>query len=175
MNANAAVDEWAGLGTAIQPQNTSKRKGQITVSEGFSPNWLGIAQIFVEGGHITKGTVKLNTTFLNSYGAFVADHVLCQELGHILGLTHNVSVTDTCMNDGGAATSQAEWLAILNATGSDSPNAHDTEELNASYAHASTEAGTGGSGGGPGNKGGGGKGKNKEGRWVTIHVFPVPD
>ena len=40
----AAVTEWAGLGTLIQPVSTNKRKGKVSVGEGFSLQWLGIAR-----------------------------------------------------------------------------------------------------------------------------------
>ena len=96
----------------------------------------------------------MNTTLLQGYGAFVADHVLCQEIGHVLGLDHNHADLDTCMNDGGAATTQAEWLAILNAAGSDSPNGHDTAELDLAYGHDD----------GGGNPGPGPKPESTEGR-----------
>ena len=130
----------------------------------------------MKDGHITKGKVTLNTTFLSQYGAFAADHVLCQELGHIWGLGHQL-VLNSCMNNMATAETEEEWLRQLNAAGSDSPNAHDTEQLIAIYdAHSLTEAGGGGGGhgGGP-NKCTGGPKKCSQGRWVTVHVFPVPN
>lgn len=163
----AGVTEWAALGTPIQPTLVAGTKGNITVTEAFSPFWLGLARIFVEDGHITKGEVKLNTRLLESYGPAAADHVLCQELGHVLGLDHNRQELDTCMND----------KALLGSA--TSPNAHDAEQLNLIYDHADAVDG-GGDGGG--NGGGPPCDKNPDhpncqsgnGVWITIHAFPVP-
>ncbi len=164
----AGVTEWAELPTLINPTLTNANKGNITVTEAFSPFWLGLARIFVEDGHITKGEVKLNTRLLNSYGPVAADHVLCQEIGHVLGLDHNRTETGTCMND--------------QVLGFPTPNQHDTVQLNIIY-DGHTDA-TGGDDGGGGNGGGGGppceknpdhpKCTSGNGVWITVHVFPVP-
>lgn len=150
----AAVAEWANLGTPISPTLVGGRKGDIAVSEGFSPFWLGLARVFVEGGHITSAEVKLNTRLLKSYGAAVADHVLCQELGHVLGLDHNRdgaiggSPDNSCMNDQG-------HLGQYSA-----PNGHDIEQLNAIYSHLDSAGGAN-----PASAPGG------NGVWITVHVF----
>ncbi len=141
-----AVDEWSGLGTLIQPEMATSSKGNITVTEAFSPFWLGLARIFIDdNGHITKGEVKLNTRLLNSYPTAAADHVLCQEIGHVLGLGHN-RVNDsspdnaTCMNDSLATLGQYT-----------TPNGHDQDELNDIYAtHGDVVDGCGDVGGGGG-------------------------
>jgi hypothetical protein len=125
-NIPAAVSEWSGLGTPIQPRmTTSSTTAKITVVEGFNPRWLGLATIWLDSsGHIVKGEVKLNTKLLKRYGPAVADHVLCQELGHTLGLDHNHDDIGTCMNDLTAVSNPAPY-----------PNAHDAEELNLIYSH----------------------------------------
>jgi hypothetical protein len=160
-----AVTEWAFLedGTPrspIQPTLTTAKKGDISVREGFSQSWLGIATIFLDGGHITKGEVKLNTRYLEYYEANgypgIADHVLCQELGHILGLGHNRTEPDTCMND--------QAFGGFDLT---SPNDHDTYQLSLIYDGHSDTGGTPCS-------------KNPthpncvSGVWITVHVFPLP-
>jgi len=153
-NVPAAVSEWAGLGTPITPTLVGGRKGDIAVSEGFSPFWLGLARVFVEGGHITSAEVKLNTRLLKSYGPAVADHVLCQELGHVLGLDHNRdgaiggSPDDSCMNDQGHL---GEYT---------SPNSHDVELLNAIYSHSDFASGATSASTPSGN-----------GVWIVVHVF----
>ncbi len=160
-----AVAEWSGLPTNINPTLTTASKGDITVKEAFSPFWLGQARIFIDGGHITKGEVKLNTRLLNSYGLAAADHVLCQEIGHVLGLDHNRN-GDTCMND------QAT-LGLYT-----SPNDHDEDQLNIIYdGHPDTDPDDGGDTGGGG--GGNCRGRNPNcqsatGRWIVVHVFPIP-
>ena len=158
----AGVVEWADLGTPIQPALTNGKKGNITVSQGFSWSWLGLAQIWVEDGHITKGKVTLNTDLLAYYEANgypgAADHVECQEIGHVLGLDHNRTDLDTCMND----------QALLGSA--TAPNAHDAEQLNLIYNHTDATEEKGGPPAGKGKKGG-----NKQGKWITVHVFPLPD
>jgi len=169
----AAVQEWAALGTAIQPAITGGSTGDITVSEGFSVFWLGQARIWIENGHITKGEVKLNTRLISGYAgaAAVADHVLCQELGHILGLDHNRdgavggSPDDTCMNDAGHL---GEYTT---------PNGHDTGQLNLIYdGHEDATGGDSTGGGGPPCS----KNPNhpncqqQQGQWIVVHEFPAP-
>ncbi len=168
-DVSAGVTEWANLGTPIQPTLTDAKKGNITVSEQTSQFWLGLARIFLEDGHITKGEVKLNTQSLEYYEANgypgIADHVLCQEIGHVLGLGHNRTQDDTCMND-------QEFV------GADltSPNFHDTDQLNLIYNH--TDAAPSGST----DEGGPDCEKNAKakqcrsgnGFWLTVHVFTLP-
>ena len=183
----AGVLEWAYADeelkikrSDIQPTLTDAKKGNITVSEQTSQFWLGLARIFLEDGHITKGEVKLNTTYLAYYESIgydgLADHVLCQELGHVLGLGHNRDETDsdldnnpeTCMNDqefGGADLT--------------SPNFHDTVQLNIIY-----DGHTDASGSSDDDGGGGGPPCEKKpdhpnctpanGVWITVDIFPLP-
>ena len=154
-DVGAGVAEWADLGTPLQPV-LARKKGKITVSEASSVFWLGLAQVFIDDGHITKGRVKLNTSALISLGSLAADHVLCQELGHVLGLDHNRIELNTCMND---------QAPLGSAT---SPNVHDAEQLTLNHDHEDA------SGNGKGNGNGkGGRGKPADG-WITVHVFPLP-
>src|SRR3990172_942340 len=46
--------------------------------------WLGLAQIWVSGSHITKGTAKMNDTYFASpsYDETARQHVVCHEIGH---------------------------------------------------------------------------------------------
>ncbi|MCH7999449.1 MAG: hypothetical protein IIA91_08230 [Chloroflexi bacterium] len=176
----AGVLEWAYADkdltikrSDIQPTLTDAKKGNITVSEQTSQFWLGLARIFLDDGHITKGEVKLNTTYLAYYEANgypgLADHVLCQELGHVLGLGHNRDETgsdadnnpETCMND-------QEFV------GADltSPNFHDTYQLNLIYNHTDASDSTEEKGGGGGCKGG--PKRCGQGVWITVDIFPLP-
>ena len=93
--------------------------------------WLGVAQIWASGTHITKGITKMNDTYFNTakYNTPAwRNLVMCQEVGHTLGLDHqdetfNNPNLGTCMdytND--SSTNQH-------------PNAHDYEELGIIYAH----------------------------------------
>lgn len=89
--------------------------------------WLGLASINLDsGGHIVKGTSKMN----DSYASYFASqderrHVMCQELGHTIGLGHTSedgSSQNTCMDYSQSSTST-------------SPNQHDYDQLAAQYGH----------------------------------------
>ena len=126
------ADEWDFDVDNFLPTLSSGKKCDIKVSEGKSNLWLGRAQVWIEGDHITKGDVKVNTDLLDSLfdDDFDDDHVLCQEFGHVFGLNHSGD-SDTCMND-----------SIL---GQPTPNAHDFDELFLYYNHVDS----GGGGDGP--------------------------
>lgn len=104
--------------------------GQVEVCNAKygSNGWLGLAQIWLSGNHITQGTTKLNDTYfqLPRYNTVAErNHVMCQEVGHTFGLGHQdesgVSL-GTCMDYSMDSSSQH-------------PNAHDYEELELIYAH----------------------------------------
>lgn len=91
---------------------------------GFS-GWLGLAQIWVSGEHIIKAVAKVNDTYFDTstYNDPNAKrHVLCQEVGHTLGLDHQHAAA-TCMNDQEGLLDPAYV----------SPNAHDYEQLDLIY------------------------------------------
>ena len=169
------VDEWASFNDFIKPTLTTAKKGNITVSEQTSQFWLGLARIFIDdNGHITKGEVKLNTTYLAYYEANgypgIAEHVLCQELGHVLGLGHNRDgdtggiPDDSCMNDQGHL---GEYT---------SPNSHDTDQLNAIYTHTHAGGTTETDDGGPdcGKNTNAKQCRSGNGFWITVDIFPLP-
>lgn len=96
--------------------------------------WLGLAQIWISGEHITKGIVKMNDTYFSktaynkpSWRALV----LCQEIGHIFGLDHQDESFDNA-NLG----SCMDYTSDPNPN--QHPNAHDYEMLEAIYAHLDT-------------------------------------
>jgi len=102
--------------------------GKVHVCNGTYGNngWLGIAQIWISGSHITQGTAKMNDTYLASgYSETNRQHVICQEIGHDWGLDHqdeSGADLNTCMD-------------YSNALDNPHPNAHDYEELEIIYAH----------------------------------------
>src|SRR5262245_21668839 len=93
--------------------------------------WLGVAQIWVSGSHITQGTVKLNDTYFNmaQYNTPAwRQLVVCQEVGHTFGLDHQDENFDnpnlgTCM----------DYTNDPNTN--QHPNQHDYEELAIIYQH----------------------------------------
>jgi len=71
-----------------------------------SNGWLGVAQVWISGGHIVQGTAKVNDTYFNRTkynNPGWRNLVMCQEVGHDFGLDHqdeNNSNTNlgTCMD-----------------------------------------------------------------------------
>lgn len=93
--------------------------------------WLGIASVWVSGGHITQGTVKMNDTYfaMAKYNTPAWKNlVMCQEVGHIFGLDHqDENFTNaplgTCMD------------YTNDPTPNQHPNQHDYDMLDLIYAH----------------------------------------
>lgn len=115
------------------PKNCRAVKGKVQVCNSTYGNngWLGIAQIWISGSHITQGAVRVNDTYFNTptYNTPAwRNLVMCQEVGHTLGLNHQDENFDnpnlgTCMdytND--PSTNQH-------------PNQHDYDQLALIYAH----------------------------------------
>lgn len=98
--------------------NCKAKAGTIQVCNrkcGFN-GWLGLAQIWISGDHITQATAKVNDS--------ARRHVLCQEIGHTFGLGHqNISGNNSCMDDVNGLFDPA---AV-------SPDAHDYEQLATIY------------------------------------------
>lgn len=86
------------LDTNILPGATTGSKcrpttGRVEVCNGnYGRNgWLGLAQIWISGSHITAGTTKLNDTYFSTAAYNTPawrDLVMCQEVGHTFGLGH---------------------------------------------------------------------------------------
>lgn len=128
------------LNTAIVSGQGAVRKkcnptaGRVEVCNNTYGNngWLGVAQIWASGSHITQGTVRLNDSYFNTAAYNTTawrNMVSCQEVGHTLGLDHqdvnfNNANLNTCMDYTSSPTSNQQ------------PNAHDYDELVAIYGHA---------------------------------------
>lgn len=129
------------------PKNCGAVAGTIQVcnSKYGRTGWLGIASIWLSGGHISQGTTKVNDTYFNtaqyntpSWRALV----MCQEIGHDYGLGHqdedfNTDNTTSCMD----YTNQP--------AGNEHPDAHDYDQLLTIYNHTESGAGTLGRGAAP--------------------------
>lgn len=141
--ANVSTD-WSTpvdkkLSTSIIIGAKIKRCGAVTgrvevCNDTYGRNgWLGVAQIWLSGSHITKGSVKVNDTYFAS-GTYSSKEwrrsVLCQEVGHTFGLDHpseNREVnTGSCM----------DYYKVPNIT----PNDHDFNQLAQIYNHTDTTA-----------------------------------
>lgn len=126
------------LDTTIVAGNGSKNctptagRAEVCNKKYGKNGWLGIASIWISGGHITKGTVKINDTYFST--AFYNTSawrqlVMCQEVGHIFGLNHQDEAfanpnLDTCMD------------YTNNPVTNQHPNLHDYDQLEAIYAHS---------------------------------------
>jgi hypothetical protein len=129
---SAVLDTTIVAGRA-NPKNCRATSGRVEVCNSTYGNngWLGVAQIWASGGHITQGAVKLNDTYFKTatYNTPAwRNLVMCQEVGHTLGLDHqdeNFGNTPlgTCMDYSNDPVPNQH------------PNAHDYEELDIIYAH----------------------------------------
>jgi len=144
-------------------RNCKTTDGRVEVcnaSYGYN-GWLGIAQIWVSGSHITKGVMKANDTYfdLPTYNTPEwRNLVVCQEIGHTLGLSHqdedfNNANLGTCMD------------YTSNPASNQHPNQHDYDQLESIYAHLdqinTVLSSDGGDDGDGGNGKGNGKGRGK--------------
>ena len=143
-----AVTDWnkssmieSPLATGMTSRSTCNPvSGRIEVCNYAygSTGWLGIAQIWLSGGHITQGTSKLNDTYFSTstYNtpAWRAT-VTCQEIGHDYGLAHqdedfNTDATTSCME-------YTNWPA-----GNEHPDSHDYNQLYSIYNHTESTSTT---------------------------------
>lgn len=136
---DATITDWNGTPWALQPTaalggTTGKRcrasAGRVEVcNAAYGRNgWLGLAQIWLSGSHITQGTAKVNDTYFGMAkynNPSLRQHVLCQEVGHTFGLGHT-------SEDG---SSQKTCMDYSNDPDSIKPNAHDFEQLGSIYGH----------------------------------------
>lgn len=148
----AASSDWSAsavLDTTVVAGGTNATKGRKTAKNCIptsgrvevcnaaygSNGWLGLAQVWVSGSHITQGAVKLNDTYFKTSTYNNPNerlHVVCQEIGHTFGLDHQSedgTSLDTCMDY------FSNTGANAGSTVSTHPNQHDYDELVLIYAH----------------------------------------
>lgn len=108
----------------------------IDVEVGTPKNALGLAEVRIgPNGHIVSGVVTMNPTAIEraGLGPNAPIHILCQELGHELGLGHERGMLDTCMNDCVGLSNNAEWRACLELPEGRTPNSADAEMIREKY------------------------------------------
>lgn len=152
---DAAITDWSGssvlnlteVAGSSNPRNCRPTSGRIEVCNSKYGNngWLGVAQIWVSGTHITQAITKVNDTYFNTptYNTPAwRQMVMCQEIGHDFGLDHQDETFDnanlgTCMDytddpDGGRGG------ASETDPSNERPNRHDYEQLETIYSHFDT-------------------------------------
>jgi len=139
---NTTISDWTQSTvlnlTKVTGQGGTRKKcnptvGRVEVCNNTYGNngWLGVAQIWASGSHITQGTVRLNDTYFNTstYNTTAwRNLVSCQEVGHTLGLDHqdenfNNANLNTCMD------------YTNNPSTNQHPNQHDYDQLVTIYSH----------------------------------------
>ncbi len=134
--SQSSVLDTTVVAGGTNPRNCRPTNGRVeTCSRTYGFNgWLGVASVWVEGDHITKGTVKMNDSYFNTQTYNTPQWrslVMCQEIGHTFGLDHQDENFDnpnlgTCMD------------YTNNPSGppsNDHPNTHDYEQLETIYGH----------------------------------------
>lgn len=123
-------------GGAANQRKCNPTRGRVEVCNYRYGNngWLGIAQIWASGTHITQGTVKLNDTYFATAAYNKAEwrnQVMCQEVGHTLGLDHQ----DENFYNTNLGTCMDYTADPLGPPDNQHPNKHDYDELVAIYSH----------------------------------------
>ena len=138
---NTTISDWSQstvldltkVAGGTRPKNCRPTSGRVEVCNETYGNtgWLGVAQIWASGSHITQATVKNNDTYFNTptYNTSAwRNLVMCQEVGHTFGLDHQDENFDnpnlgTCMD-------------YTNNPGTNQhPNQHDYNQLVTIYSH----------------------------------------
>jgi hypothetical protein len=142
---NQAISDWSAssvldlvkeAGGAKKAKSCRATSGRIEVCNANYGNtgWLGLAQIWISGLHITQGRTQLNDTYFNTATYNTPPWrrlVMCQEIAHDFGLDHQDENFDnpnlgTCMD----YTSDPDG-----PPSNEHPNQHDYDEIVTIYGH----------------------------------------
>jgi hypothetical protein len=96
--------------------------------------WLGLAQIWASGNHITQAVSKLNDTYFNTAAYNKPEWrrlVMCQEIAHDFGLDHQ----DEAFGNTNLGSCMDYTNNPLGPPNNEHPNAHDFAQLETIYAH----------------------------------------
>ena len=119
-----------------KPRVCSPVSGRVEVCSAKygSVGWLGIAQVWVSGSHITQSTVKVNDTYFTTatYNTPAWRRlVMCQEVGHAFGLDHQ-DTGNTNLNMGSCMDYTSNPAG---PPSNEHPNTHDYDQLVTIYTH----------------------------------------
>lgn len=141
----STVLDLAEVTGGTTPKNCRPTSGRIEAcSERYgNTGWLGIAQIWASGSHITQAITKLNDTYFDTarYDTPAWRRlVTCQEIAHDFGLAHqdenfnNVNL-GSCMDYTNAPSG-----GIVNGfnygASNEHPNSHDFQQISTIYNHS---------------------------------------
>ncbi len=132
--SKSSVLETTPVTGGTRPKSCRPTSGRIEVCSalyGYN-GWLGLAQIWVSGSHITQAIAKLNDTYFRTATYNKAEWrrlVMCQEIAHDFGLDHQDEVFDnpnleTCMD---------YTNNPLGPPSNEHPNDHDYEQVETIY------------------------------------------
>lgn len=128
-NRSSVLDTVLISGTPNPNCKASFGKVAVCNGEYGETGWLGLVYLWVRDGHIMHGVVRLNDTYfkLPQFNtSAVKYNVICEEIGHALGLDHQD--TDPWNIPLGTCMDYSE-----DSTKNQRPNAHDYEMLETIY------------------------------------------
>lgn len=133
-NQSSVIQSPGPTDVSNDPKRCAAIAGQILVCNAAygKRGWLGIASIWLQNGHISQGTTKLNDSYYGAGSVYNTPAwraaVTCQEIGHDYGLGHQ----DENFNDD-RTTSCMEYTS--KPEGNEHPDFHDYAQLETIYAH----------------------------------------
>ncbi len=115
----ASMGDWSASSVVDMVYGPQPKRGiYVKVVESYNSGWNGLTVISNDHGYIVGATIYLNRTNTDQFSQTFKQHVVCQELGHALGLDHQDGVMDSCMGPNADAPH---------------PNARDFADLEAMY------------------------------------------
>lgn len=141
---NEAIADWnqssvlnlTKVAGGTRPKNCRPTAGRIEACNARYGNngWLGIAQIWLSGGHISQALTKVNDTYFNTSTYNKPEWrrlVMCQEIAHDFGLDHQ----DENFNNANLGSCMDYTSNPLGPPSNEHPNAHDYQQLEVIYSH----------------------------------------
>jgi hypothetical protein len=133
---NSSVLDLNVVAGGTKPRNCRPTAGRIEACNAKYGNtgWLGVAQIWASGSHITQAITKLNDTYFDTatYNTPAWRRlVACQEIAHDFGLDHQ----DENFNNPNLGSCMDYTSDPDGPPSNEHPNTHDFEQLEEIYAH----------------------------------------
>jgi len=142
---DVAISDWSGssvldltkvTGGNPKPKLCRPKAGRIEACNATYGNtgWLGIAQIWASGNHITQAITKLNDTYFNTatYNTPAwRQLVTCQEIAHDFGLNHQ----DETFNNTNLGSCMDYTSDPDGPPSNEHPDTHDFTQIGIVYAH----------------------------------------